>query len=124
MVVVGGGKGSRKGKTMRLIDADALLDEAMDRYCKECEKRKGIKNGKWRIIYEIGEAPCRACEVDDMKAELEDAPTIDAVPVIRCKECKHNPKESWFSCPMSHLSTDQRPDNAWCWKGERKEDGV
>ena len=64
---------------MRLIDADALLDEVMDRYCEKCDKRKGIKNGKFRIIYEIGDAPCRACEIDDMKMELEDAPTIDTV---------------------------------------------
>ena len=61
----------------RYIDADALIDDLMERYCKECNKRKGIKNGKYRIIYEIGEAPCRACEVDDVKAELEEAPTID-----------------------------------------------
>jgi hypothetical protein len=52
---------------MRLIDADALIDDLMERYCKECDKRKGIKNGRYRIIYEIGEAPCRACEVDDVK---------------------------------------------------------
>ncbi len=62
---------------MRLIDADALIDDLMERYCKECDKRKGVKNGKWQIIYEIGEAPCRACEVDDVKAELEEAPTAD-----------------------------------------------
>lgn len=62
---------------MRLIDADALMDDVMKRYCKDCDKRKGIKSGKWRIIYEIGDAPCRACSVDDMKAELEDAPTIE-----------------------------------------------
>lgn len=41
--------------------------------------------------------------------------------IIRCRDCKHNPKESWFGCPMSHLSEAQRPDDAWCWKGERKE---
>ena len=62
---------------MRLIDADALIDDLMERFCKECNKRRGIKNGKYRIIYEIGEAPCRACEVDDLKVELEDAPTVD-----------------------------------------------
>lgn len=61
----------------RLIDADALIDDLMERYCKECDKRKGIKNGKYRIIYEIGEVPCRACEVDDVIAELEEAPTAD-----------------------------------------------
>lgn len=60
---------------MRLIDADALIDDLIDRYCKDCGKRKGIKNGKYRIIYEIGDVPCRACEVDDVKVELEEAPT-------------------------------------------------
>lgn len=62
---------------MRLIDANALMDDVMKRYCKDCDKRKGIKSGKLRIIYEIGDAPCRACSVDDMKAELENAPTIE-----------------------------------------------
>ncbi len=62
---------------MRLIDADALMDDVMERYCKDCDKRKGIKSGKWRIVYEIGDAPCRACSVDDMKDELENAPTVE-----------------------------------------------
>ena len=62
---------------MRLIDADALLDDVMERYCKECDKRKGIKNGKYRIVYNVGDAPCRACSVDDMKDDLENAPTIE-----------------------------------------------
>jgi len=66
-----------KGEKIRPIDADALIDDCMERYCKECDKRKGIKNGKWRIIYEIGEVPCRACDVDDLKAELENAQTVD-----------------------------------------------
>ena len=26
---------------MRLIDADALLDDVMERYCKDCNNRKG-----------------------------------------------------------------------------------
>ncbi len=40
--------------------------------------------------------------------------------VVHCWECKHNPKETWFECPMAHLSESQRPETAWCWKGERK----
>ena len=75
---------------MRLIDADALIDDLMERYCKECNKRKGIKDGKYRIIYEIGEAPCRACEVDDVKAELEEAPTADV---------QENVKGEWIFSP-------------------------
>ena len=77
---------------MRLIDADALIDDLMERYCKECDKRKGIKNGKRQFIYEIGEAPCRACDVDDAKVELEEAPTIDPV--------KHGKWEGNFDTSM------------------------
>ena len=61
---------------MRLIDADEFINDARDRYCKDCDKRKGIKSGKWRIIYEIGDVPCRACDVDDMVNDIESAPTI------------------------------------------------
>lgn len=42
--------------------------------------------------------------------------------IIRCKDCKHNPKHEWFGCPMSHLSEAQRPETAWCWKAERRTD--
>lgn len=42
--------------------------------------------------------------------------------IIRCKDCKLNPKYEWFSCPMSHLSEKQRPETAWCWKAERRTD--
>ena len=44
--------------------------------------------------------------------------------LVRCKDCRHNPKDTWFGCPMSHLNEKQRPDTAWCWKGQRKEDAV
>ena len=44
--------------------------------------------------------------------------------IVRCKDCKHNPKDEWFGCPMSHLSEKQRPETAWCWKGERRTDGI
>lgn len=62
---------------MRLTDVDALIDDVKDRYCKDCNRRKGIKGGEYRIIYKIGEAPCKACGVGDMLDELEDAPTVD-----------------------------------------------
>lgn len=97
----------------RLIDADALIDDLMKRYCKECNKRRGIKDGKYRIIYEIGEAPCRACEVDDVKAELEEAPTID--PVVRCKDCAY-----WDGIYCVDLLTTD-PDGYCSWGKRRGE---
>lgn len=39
--------------------------------------------------------------------------------LVRCKNCKHNPKFEWFGCPMVSLSEKQRPETAWCWKGEQ-----
>lgn len=38
--------------------------------------------------------------------------------IILCKDCKHNPNVAWLGCPASHLSNKQRPETAWCWKGE------
>ena len=124
---------------MRPIDADARIDDLMERCCKECDKRKGMKNGKRQFIYEIGEAPCRACEVDDVKAELEEAPTIDAVPVVRCKNCKHRPidtgghnygQDLFFPddevcpCQCGDPWYSWMPKDDWfCANGERREDG-
>lgn len=55
------------------------------------------------------------------KAMLESLPTAQPE-IVRCKDCKHNPKYEWFGCPMSHLNEKQRPETAWCWKGERRTD--
>ena len=77
---------------MRLIDADATIKYLEDFRCKDCDKRKGMKNGKMRFCYEIGDAPCRACDIGDTIDYFLDediSPTIDAIPVVRCKDCKH-----------------------------------
>lgn len=63
----------------RYIDADAFLRRVESMYCLGCEKRIGIKNGKKTFIYGIGGVPCRACAVDDMKDDIENAPTADVV---------------------------------------------
>lgn len=106
---------------MRPIDADSRIDDLMERYCKECDKRKGMQNGKRQFIYEIGEAPCRACEVDDVKAELEDAPTIDAVPVVRCKDCKWWREETDHTCRMWGGASPKNA-NGYCDSGEKNEE--
>lgn len=48
---------------------------------------------------------------------IEKAPTIDAVPVIRCRECKYHNKPP---CPM-RLSFNWTEDNDFCSYGERKD---
>ena len=51
-----------------------------------------MRNGEIRICYAIGDAPCRACDIEDTIDFILDeaiSPTVDAVPVVRCKDCKH-----------------------------------
>jgi hypothetical protein len=51
-----------------------------------------MKNGKIRFCYEIGDAPCRACDIGDTIEYFLDedvAPTIDAIPVEWMRERKH-----------------------------------
>ena len=48
------------------------------------------------------------------KYMLDKMPTIDAVPVVRCKDCKHRFKDSW----CEYADDD---DNFYCARGERKE---
>lgn len=44
---------------------------------------------------------------------LREAPTVDAVEVVRCKDCKHRHSDSW--CEYAD------DDNFYCARGERKE---
>lgn len=72
---------------MRLIDANALIAE-YDRV-------------------HVGE-PGKARKL------MADAPTVDAVPVVRCKDCKHRYSDSW----CEYVDDD---DNFYCAKGKRKD---
>lgn len=55
-------------------------------------------------------------------------PTIDAVPVIRCKDCKHYyfagnrvPEEQSWVCDVWHVN--QTAHMGYCFKAERRSDG-
>lgn len=115
---------------MRLIDADATINYLREFRCKDCDRRKGMKNGKIRFCYEIGDVPCRACDIGDtIDYFLDDAisPTIDAVPVVRCKDCKYwhqsliPGQEKFGDCGQANGITVKWAD--WfCADGERKEE--
>ena len=63
------------------IDREAFLDAKRKLYCADCARRKGMKNGKFKTLYEIGDAPCRACGVNDVLEDVEDFPAADVVEV-------------------------------------------
>lgn len=54
---------------------------------------------------------------------LREAPTIDAVPVVRCKDCIR--RYDTDECPMCYLSEgkyyEYTNENGFCDRGERKE---
>lgn len=112
---------------MRLIDADATIKYLREFKCKDCDRRKGMK---MRFIYEIGDAPCRACDIGDTIDYFLDediSPTIDAVPVVRCKDCTH--RNNSLYCPIALLAEtvmktkvfDFKVSDDWfCADGEKK----
>ena len=67
---------TEKGKTMRLIDADALL-ERFKSMKLNCKTNYAIAKNIGKIVFEIGEST-----VDICSEEVKRAPTIDAVPVV------------------------------------------
>lgn len=69
-----------------------------------------------RELFSLGDCYCDEYSIVGM---LNSLPTHE---IIHCHECKHNPKKEWFGCPMAHLSEWQRPGDAWCWRGEKKEE--
>ena len=81
----------------RLIDANVLME-----HLERC-----IEEGKG-----LFRAVCMA-----IKCFVEQMPTVDAVEVVRCKDCKHN-KDGF--CVGYHAQHDIMPDD-FCSYGERKE---
>ena len=64
----------------------------------------------------------------DIEEWLNNAQTIDAVPVVRCRECKHlnvvNRKELYAHCPKTNtvfLPFELDTREHFCSLGERKE---
>ncbi len=87
--------------TMRLIDAEKLEEQ-----------------------FGISDADILA------KEEIRFAPTVDAVVVTRCKDCKHlcvwNQKDIYAFCPKTNivfLPFDKDTRTFFCGFGERKDGG-
>lgn len=58
------------------IEREAFLECQRHLYCDNCARRK---NGKGKFVYEIGDAPCRACDIGDVLDAVEDFPAADAI---------------------------------------------
>lgn len=118
----------------RHIDADALYEKvagleemARDRYLDTttCLPNGGVNPSAIRYIAQMDERTA-------FKHMIADAPTVDAMPVIRCKDCKHFGKPA---CPMVFslpIKSEQRTSgwvetfrngaDDYCSRAERKEE--
>ena len=105
----------------RLIDADNLLKqyERIDWYSvsKEGQFMRGATTEDNPFIHYY-----------DGEEIIKNAPTVDAVEVVRCRECKHlnvvNRKEIYAHCPKTNtvfLPFDLDTREHFCSLGERKE---
>ena len=105
---------------MRLIDANEVVKNIVserDKIPYELVSEKPFKHGN---SMRGGIRKALRC--------IEQAPTVDAVPVVRCRECKHHYWEqepchgkSVHYCNLPHMSGVEVFKEFYCYYGARKE---
>ena len=91
-----------------LVDADALLDEFLKRYTERERSRN--------LVF-------AACEIkQDFADMISNATTVEAVPVVRCKDCIHSYDDLCGLCCTCGPYVDcvVQPE-FYCADGKRKE---
>ena len=58
------------------IEREVFLKSKREQYCEDGDRRK---NSKGKMVYDIGDAPCRACSIEDILVDVEDFPAADVV---------------------------------------------
>lgn len=96
------------------IEREATIKRIKEVYCAGCNSYNGVR--------------CRACGTGDAIDMIDDAPTVDAVVVTRCKDCKHlcvwNRKDIYAFCLKTNivfLPFDKDTRTFFCGLGERKD---
>lgn len=113
---------------MRLIDADALKDMMLQAYNDALPEFD--MPWKKKMAHSV---------TLSFMADIDEAPTVDAVPVVRCRECKHKPTKPEkyvdgfdleFPDEVCPCYCDDDPFYSWypsddwfCPRGERKGEG-
>ena len=87
--------------------------------------RKKSSNGKRLIDADAFlEKMKRTSRYFDVKFDIEEMPTIDAVEVVRCRECKHRGTDDCIFHIKGEPADEElllKLDNDFCSYGERKE---
>lgn len=112
-------------KKMRLTDGDALCADLREQWEQVFSKTKTKVRPEDFFIERLSafQAASIASDIETFVEYLGSRPTVDAVIVVRCKDCafaknaKWN-KEGYRICPASHMEIT---DDDFCSYGERKE---
>ena len=92
----------------RYIDADALIETIRNlvdtmSVCTSTEYCTGLRFMKKQAIEAV-----------------ESAPTVDAVPVVRCRECKHTKDDGCGAIYCKIWDKWEMPEDFYCADGERR----
>ena len=90
----------------RLIDAEAIERKLKNAHCVECNVVRQIQ--------------CSACWVNDV-LELLEGDVVDAVEVVRCKDCEHRYTAASGVIFCTQHITASANDDDFCSYGERRE---
>ena len=93
---------------MLLIDAEAIARKLKNAHCAECNVVRKIQ--------------CSACWVEDV-LELLDGAAVDAVEVVRCKDCKFTDGFREFDFATCYRRNNVVKFDDFCSYGERRTDG-
>lgn len=72
------------------IDREAFLKDAETRYCLPCKGAGKDYNG----------VKCRACWVDDMMGDVDDAPAADVAPVVHGRKIEDGDIGCFWLCSL------------------------
>ena len=104
---------------MRLVDGNALYEKAAEWEAQALHMVEKTMNDedatewkRWSIIL---------TERSAFKFDVADAPTVDAVPVVRCRDCKHGKqmKDGYYTCFWLTVLTGE---DWYCCHGERRDE--
>ena len=100
---------------MRLIDGDRMAEEETEAFVAA---KKQIANMNLLQTNLLAHAKVQKL--------IADTPTVDAVPVVRCRECKYYQPEYWgevqvgYPCKCDGGMTNPEPES-YCSLGERRD---
>lgn len=97
---------------MRLIDADDFRE-----YCQKiaCEEKDNKVRVSWSFAIDI------FCD------EINERPTIDAVPVVRCRDCLSYDPSQWcigingLHCGLCTVTGSDMPEDGFCSYARRRD---